>query len=90
MLPAVATTDGHSGAYDQRHIGGISIHIPQLRDLVKSWSAATCARSGYIISTTGRSPDIAAPHASPTKPDSEMGVLSTHPGNRWGNCLVAP
>ena len=44
-----------------------------------SWSIARVMKSMNMISATGRSPVIAAPTATPTKPFSEIGVRMTRP-----------
>ena len=54
------------------------------------WSAATSAKSGNMISTTGRIPDIAIPRARPVKPASAIGVFSTRPGYFAASPFVAP
>ena len=42
-----------------------------------TWSIATSRKLSVMISTTGRSPSIAAPTPAPTKPSSEIGVSRT-------------
>ncbi len=42
-----------------------------------TWSIATSRKLRVMISTTGRSPSIAAPTPAPTKPSSEIGVSRT-------------
>src|SRR5258706_356346 len=45
------------------------------------WSKASVTKSLNIISTIGRPPRSATPLATPTKPPSLSGVLSTRSGN---------
>jgi hypothetical protein len=48
-------------------------------------------KSQYMISTTGRRPDIAMPMAAPTMPFSEIGVSTTRVGpNSSSRPRVAP
>ena len=42
-----------------------------------TWSMAISRKLIVMISTTGRSPSIAAPIPAPTKPSSEIGVSRT-------------
>ena len=44
------------------------------------WSIASMEKLIVMISTTGRSPSIAAPIAAPTKPSSAIGVSRTRSG----------
>jgi hypothetical protein len=44
------------------------------------WSSASRAKLNVIISTTGRSPVMAAPIPTPVKPDSAIGVSTTRLG----------
>ena len=77
-----------------RTTSGTSVVLPYMwRPLLiwlKSWSAATRAKSANMISTTARMPSCAAPKPRPAKPPSEIGVLMTRSGNRAGSPLVAP
>ena len=77
-----------------RTTSGTSVVSPYMwRPLLiwlKSWSAATNAKSANISSTTTRMPSCAAPNPRPAKPPSEIGVLTTRPGKRAASPLVAP
>ena len=53
---------------------------PILAAWFTTWSMATSRKLMVMISTTGRSPSIAAPTPAPTKPSSLMGVSRTRSG----------
>ena len=53
---------------------------PILAAWLTTWSIATSRKLSVMISTTGRSPSIAAPTPAPTKPSSEIGVSRTRSG----------
>ncbi len=53
---------------------------PTLAAWLMTWSMATSRKLMVMISTTGRSPSIAAPTPAPTKPSSEIGVSRTRSG----------
>ncbi len=56
-----------------------------------SWSSASVTKSTNMISTTGRSPDCAAPIATPQIAASLIGVLRTRSGpNSSASPAVAP
>ncbi len=50
---------------------------PILAAWLTTWSIATSRKLIVMISTTGRSPSIAAPIPAPTNPSSEIGVSRT-------------
>ena len=50
---------------------------PILAAWLITWSMAMSRKLIVMISTTGRSPSIAAPTPAPTKPSSEIGVSRT-------------
>jgi len=53
---------------------------PILAAWLTTWSMATSRKLRVMISTTGRSPSIAAPTPAPMKPSSEIGVSRTRSG----------
>ena len=83
MVRRGRVADADAAAQQDRHLEPAAAHVLHLGDLVDDLADASRTKSANMKSITGRVPVMAAPHARPTKPRSQIGVSHSRSGPYW-------